>query len=152
MEYPRNFYSVSDTLACSGQPTEEQLKELAAQQYKVVANLGLSNTEYSLTDEAHSVANLNMSYLHIPVEFGSPDISDLSTFIQYMDKNNGQKTLVHCAANYRAVCFTALYLYYKFVKSEEEIKDMINNIWQPNAVWELFLEDGIDHINNLRNS
>jgi protein tyrosine phosphatase (PTP) superfamily phosphohydrolase (DUF442 family) len=151
MIYIHNFREISDTLSCSGQPTEEQLKELAAQQYQVIVNLGLSDTKYSLPDEAASVKQSGMDYCHIPVLFDNPQISDLAAFIQSMDKKTGKKILVHCAANYRASCFTALYLYYITEMTEDEIIDMIGDVWQPDHIWQSFLEEGIAYIDTIRN-
>ena len=138
-------------LSCSGQPTEEQIKALAAQQYQVVVNLGLSDTKYSLPDESASVKQLGMNYYHIPVLFDDPQINDLDVFIKYMDEHAGKKTLVHCAANYRASCFTALYLYYLKEIDEEEITNIVGEVWQPDHIWESFLEEGIAHINTKSN-
>ncbi len=138
-------------LACSGQPTEEQIKALAAQQYQVVVNLGLSDAKYSLPDEATLVQKSAMVYYHIPVLFDNPQIDDLALFIKYMNEQEGKKTLVHCAANYRASCFTALYLYYLKEINEEEISNIVDEIWQPDHIWESFLEEGIAHINTKSN-
>ncbi len=149
--YIHNSHKISDILACSGQPTEEQIKALAGQQYQVIVNLGLSGAKYSLPDEAASVKQLGMDYYHIPVLFDAPQIDDLMKFIKYMDENVGKKTLVHCAANYRASCFTALYLYYSGQVSNEEITDIVNEVWQPDHIWESFLEEGIAHINTKSN-
>jgi hypothetical protein len=68
-----------------------------------------------------------------------------------MDENAGKKTLVHCAANYRASCFTALYLYYLKEINDEEIINIVGEVWQPDHIWESFLEEGIAHVNNTSN-
>ena len=149
--YIHNFHKISDILACSGQPAEEQIKALAAQQYQVVVNLGLSDAKYSLPDEAASVKQLGMDYYHIPVLFDDPQIDDLMEFIKYMVEHMSKKALVHCAANYRASCFTALYLYYLKEIDDEEITDIVNEIWQPDHIWESFLEEGVAHINTKSN-
>ena len=138
-------------LACSGQPTEEQIKALSAQQYQVVINLGLCDAKYSLPDEATSVKQLGMDYYHIPVLFDDPQIDDVAVFIKCMDENAGKKALVHCAANYRASCFTALYLYYLKEINDEEITNIVGEIWQPDHKWESFLEEGVAYINATSN-
>lgn len=142
-----NFYKLSETLACSGQPTKEQIKGLSAQQYQVVVNLGLSDAKYSLPDEAASVKQLGMEYFHVPVLFNNPQIDDLKLFLKYMSGQKDKKTLVHCAANYRASCFTALYLYYLNEINDEEVINMVDEVWQPDLIWQSFLEEGIDYIN-----
>ena len=146
MAYINNFYKVSDSLSCSGQPSEAQLKELAAQNYQAVINLGLLDTLYALKDEKASVKGLGMLYYHIPVLFETPQVSSLLAFIERMSKLSGKKTHVHCAANFRGICFTGMWLYYKGLKTEQEMTNMIEDIWHPDSVWQSFLEEGTAYI------
>ena len=141
-----NFKQVNDRLACSGQPTEEQLKGIADQGYKVIINLALTGTKYSLPDEAKSVADLGLIYRHIPIQFDSPQLSELKEFLTLIQQHANEKTLVHCAANYRASCFTGLYLLATRQLSQDEMTDFIESTWQPDPVWQQFMEDGIDFL------
>ncbi len=141
-----HFEKVSDLLACSGQPTESQLKQLAEEKYQIVVNLGLLETKYALTGEAAIVESLRMEYFHFPVVFEHPQISELVDFINYMNNHAGKKMLVHCAANYRASAFVGLYLLSKSELTEEEMHDFIDDVWQPNTVWQSFIEEGIDYL------
>src|SRR5258706_10307374 len=102
MSYICNFNQISDLLACSGQPVESQLASIADDGYQVVVNLGLADGKYALADEAASVRNLGLTYHHIPVIFDNPQIDELVDFIGVMNQHTNEKTLVHCAANYRA--------------------------------------------------
>lgn len=145
-----HFEKVSDTLACAGQPTEEQFRQLVAGQYQMVINLGLLNTKYALPDEATLIPLLGMAYHHIPVIFEKPQLSELDEFIALMDQNADKKILVHCAANYRASVFTGLYLLAAGKLAEEELQDFVDDVWQPNTVWRQFLEDGINHIGDQK--
>ena len=145
-----HFEKVSDTLACAGQPTEEQFRQLVAGQYQMVINLGLLDTKYALPDEADLVPSLGVSYHHIPVIFEKPQLSELDEFITVMDQNADKKILVHCAANYRASVFTGLYLLSAGKLAEEEIHDFVDDVWQPNTIWQQFLQDGIKHISNQK--
>ena len=133
-------------LSCSGQPAEDQLRSVANEGCHVIINLGLTDGKYALTDEANTVKALGMAYHHIPVKFDSPQIDDLITFIAVMDKRTNEKTLVHCAANYRASCFTGLYLLSVGEMNEEEMTAFIEGVWQPDSVWEDFVEQGVEYI------
>jgi protein tyrosine phosphatase (PTP) superfamily phosphohydrolase (DUF442 family) len=135
-----NFRQVSDLLACAGQPGEWQLQSIADDGYQVVINLGLSDGKYALADEAASVSKLGLIYHHIPVIFDSPKLEELESFISLMDKYSHRKTLVHCAANYRASAFTGLYLYAADILSEEEMQVFIEEVWQPDGIWQQFIE------------
>jgi len=141
-----HFYKVSDQLACAGQPTEEQLRELAAENYRVIINLGLLNTRYALPDEAGLVKELGIDYYHIPVNFEKPLLTELKDFITLMNRNQDKKMLVHCAANYRASVFTGLYLLVAGHMNKEEMENFIDDVWQPNTVWQDFLSKGLDFV------
>ncbi|MDP9048379.1 MAG: protein tyrosine phosphatase family protein, partial [Bacteroidota bacterium] len=106
-----NFRKISDLLACAGQLQEGQLAMIAEEGYKVVINLGLADGRYALKDEAASVEKLGMEYHHVPVIFDEPKMEELAAFIELMNKCAGEKTFVHCAANYRASVFTGVYLF-----------------------------------------
>jgi protein tyrosine phosphatase (PTP) superfamily phosphohydrolase (DUF442 family) len=141
-----NFHQVSGLLACAGQPREGQLSSIAGDDYKVIINLGLADGKYALADEAASVKALGLAYYHIPVQFDSPHLDQLIAFIGLMNQHHSEKTLVHCAANYRASAFTGLYLFSANELNEDELNDFIANIWQPDAVWQQFIEDGIQFL------
>lgn len=142
----RNFYKVTDILACAGQPNEAQLQQLAAAGYKVIVNLGLLDTVYALPNEAALVTGLGMEYYHIPVQFDDPQISELTDFISYMNQHKGEKILVHCAANYRASVFMGLYLLSTGEITADELQDFVEDAWQPNPVWQLFLDERAEYI------
>jgi protein tyrosine phosphatase (PTP) superfamily phosphohydrolase (DUF442 family) len=143
-----NFQKVSDLLACSGQPVEKQLLAIADEGYQVVINLGLSDGQYALADEALSVTNLGLTYHHIPVMFDNPQIDELTTFIGLMNNHTSEKTLVHCAANYRASVFTGLYLFATHQLNEEALQDFIEDVWQPDSIWQQFIEESVEYIKN----
>lgn len=141
-----HFYKVSDRLSCAGQPTEDQLKQLATENYEVIINLGLLNTRYSLPDEAAMVNDLGIDYYHISVNFEKPALTELKDFIDLMTRQPDKKIMVHCAANYRASVFTGLYLLATGQMNREEMEDFIDDVWQPNTVWQAFLEEGISEV------
>jgi protein tyrosine phosphatase (PTP) superfamily phosphohydrolase (DUF442 family) len=143
-----NFNQISDLLACSGQPVESQLAAIAEVGYQMVVNLGLADGKYALADEAASVRNLGLAYHHIPVIFDNPQIDELVDFIGVMNQHTNEKTLVHCAANYRASVFTGLYLFATDQLNEEALQDFIEEVWQPDAVWQQFIEESIEYINS----
>jgi len=139
-----NFRTVSALLACSGQPREVQLVSIADEGFKVIFNLGLTDTKYSLADEAASVKKLGLTYHHIPVLFEAPQTGQLLDFVELMDRHPSEKTLVHCAANFRASAFTGLYLFSKGVFDEAQMHAFVEEVWQPDAVWEQFIEESVE--------
>ena len=138
-----NFKQVSDLLACAGQPREGQLQSIADDGYKVVINLGLADSKYALADEAALVAKLGLTYHHLPIIFDDPQLSELIDFIRLMNEYSHQKTLVHCAANYRASAFTGLYLFSADILNQNEMQDFIEEIWQPDGTWQQFIDNAV---------
>lgn len=138
-----NFKQVSNLLACAGQPREGQLQSIADDGYKVVINLGLADGKYALTNEAASVAELGLSYHHLPIIFDDPQLSELVDFIKLMNEHSHQKTLVHCAANYRASAFIGLYLFSADILNQDEMQQFIEDVWQPDGIWQQFIDDAV---------
>jgi protein tyrosine phosphatase (PTP) superfamily phosphohydrolase (DUF442 family) len=141
MDDIKNLLYVSDRLSCAGQPDQSQLSKIAAAGFEVVINLGLSDGKYALPDEAASVTRLGLAYYHIPVLFESPQPGDLLSFIKVMRQHHAEKKLVHCAVNYRASAFTGLYLFAISQLTEDELHSFIAQIWNPNPIWQQFIEE-----------
>jgi protein tyrosine phosphatase (PTP) superfamily phosphohydrolase (DUF442 family) len=135
-----NYRPVTAELLTSGQPTETQLAALAKEGVEVVINLALHNDpRYSLRDEPGLVKSLGMQYVHIPVQFDAPSEADLLQFFDAMDRHQGQKTLVHCAANKRVTAFLVLYFMIKQGWPEEQAFALIHEVWSPDQVWSSFI-------------
>jgi len=137
----KNFVAVSDRLGTAGQPSEEQLREVADAGFEVVVNLGLLDPRYCLADEAGSVAALGLAYHHIPVDFNAPQADDLGRFLGAMDGARDNKVFVHCAANYRVSSFVALYGESRLGWSPEEGDAHIRRVWEPNETWTRFIAE-----------
>jgi protein tyrosine phosphatase (PTP) superfamily phosphohydrolase (DUF442 family) len=136
----KNFVYISDRLATAGQPTEDQLREIAKAGYEVVINLGLTGTDYALPDESGLVELLGLKYVHIPVKWESPSGEALEQFVREMENYNGEKIFVHCAANYRVSCFLAIYRVLKLGWSKEKALSELSRVWEPNETWSSFIE------------
>ena len=104
-----NYRKVDDRLITGGQPSEEQLKSAADEGVKTVINLATINPRYSLEDEEGLVRSLGMTYYHIPVDWENPQESDFEAFEGVVKQLAEEKTLVHCAANFRVTAFYSLY-------------------------------------------
>jgi protein tyrosine phosphatase (PTP) superfamily phosphohydrolase (DUF442 family) len=136
----RNFLPIDERLATAGQPTEEQLRDVAAEGYGAVINLGLLDPKYCLADEAGSAATLGMRYVHIPVKFDAPAVDDLRAFVAAMDELGDAKTFVHCAANYRVSAFVALWGELRRGWTRARADEHARRLWTPNETWSAFLE------------
>ncbi|MEO6632432.1 MAG: protein tyrosine phosphatase family protein [Mucilaginibacter sp.] len=145
-----NFKQANRLLACAGQPTETQLKQLADEKYEVIINLAMPTGKFALPNEETIVAALGIAYLPIPVVFDDPQLSELSAFINYMDQHSGKKTMVHCAANYRASAFTGLYLFNKGEMDAAQMQEFIEDVWQPDDTWQQFIDESLEYLKEVK--
>ena len=137
----RNFRRVNADLITGGQPSEEQLRAVAAAGFTVVINLATINPRYSLPDEEGLVRSLGMAYYHIPVAWDNPTESDFAAFESVMGQLNGRRTLIHCAANFRVTAFYALYALKNLGWSESEADTFMASVWSgsDHPVWQRFI-------------
>ncbi|MDX6516573.1 MAG: hypothetical protein QOH73_2239 [Gaiellaceae bacterium] len=140
-----NVRAVDERLCTSGQPTVEQLERIAAAGYETVVNLALhDDPRYSLPDEAGTVSSLGMTYVHIPVDFAAPTEADLRAFMAACDDHRGERVWIHCAANMRVSAFLGLYRVLGEGWPRERAFELMDELWEPNAVWAAFIESMLD--------
>ena len=138
-----NYRRLSDSLATSGQPSEEEFTRVAQAGFGVVVNLAVQGDRNSLPDERRTVESLGMVYEHIPVIWQRPTQADLTTFFAAMDRHAGRRIYVHCAANLRVSSFVLLYRVLRLGwRLEDALPDM-EALWQPNDTWQAFIEDAL---------
>lgn len=68
-----------------------------------------NDSEYALQGEKELIEKQGLSYTYIPVEFNAPQEHDYVEFENAMNALQGNKTMIHCAANYRVSAFYAIY-------------------------------------------
>jgi protein tyrosine phosphatase (PTP) superfamily phosphohydrolase (DUF442 family) len=136
-----NYRRINDQVITGGQPTEEQLKAAADEGFRAVINLAPINPRYSLDDEPGLVRSLGMAYRHIPIDWDSPTPSDFAAFEQVMNELPAEKTLIHCAANFRVTAFYSLYALKHLGWSSDQADELRASIWQGSdyPVWETFI-------------
>ena len=153
-----NFVQLSDQIATAGQPTIVQYPAIANAGYKTVINLALKESTNALSNEEVIAANLGLEYIHIPVLWAAPTLENFQEFANVMNAHSDQKIFVHCAANKRVSAF--MYLYRQLEDSlvagakaaptrterlcqrvdEETAKVDLEKIWQPNEIWQNFID------------
>jgi uncharacterized protein (TIGR01244 family) len=136
-----NFRRVDDQVITGGQPTATQLADAAAEGITTVINL--ATTSRALPDEAGVVQQLGMTYHHIPVDWENPKTSDFRAFETVMQAVGDEKTLVHCAANFRVTAFYSLYAQKHLGWSGAQAEQFRASIWQGSdyPIWEKFMAD-----------
>ena len=135
-----NFKMLTEGIATSGQPSEDELLQIAKTGYDVVINLSLSDTEYSVRNEEQILKSMGIKYIHIPVVFESPKGEDFQEFVLALNKYKESKVFIHCAANKRVSAFIALYRILVLGWEKDKAIHELEQIWRPNNIWESFIE------------
>jgi protein tyrosine phosphatase (PTP) superfamily phosphohydrolase (DUF442 family) len=131
-----NFIKINELISTSGQPKIEEFEFIAKEGFEVIINLALNSSSNAIENEDKIVSSLNMSYIHIPVDFENPRISDLKLFLNILQALGANKVWIHCAKNYRVSAF--MYVYHKYILHTpfEQIDLSIFDMWQPSLVWQ----------------
>ncbi len=132
---------LDERVTTSGQPTENQLRDIKSLGVTHIVNLALHSHEKALPDEAASVRALGMTYVHIPVAFDHPTEADFEAFCGAMAQIGDDPVHVHCIVNARVSAF--FYRYNRDVRSMDEVKARaaLESIWRPGGVWAAFIGD-----------
>lgn len=140
-----NWRRVSARITTSGQPTENQLADLAAGGVSHVVNLGPHDNDGALEDEPGSVAALGMTYVYLPVDFEAPRDADFDAFCDTLAQLDGERIHVHCIYNARVSAF--FYRHARECRGDAtgETVDTafarMDGIWRPGGVWARFIGD-----------
>jgi protein tyrosine phosphatase (PTP) superfamily phosphohydrolase (DUF442 family) len=128
-----NWRRIDDCITTSGQPTEEELVELANSGVKSIINLGPHSNDGALEDEPASVAALGMRYIYIPVDFSAPTRNDFDMFCDALKATAQERVHVHCIYNARVSAF--FYLFAKEAGDADVAFTRMDGIWRPGGVW-----------------
>jgi uncharacterized protein (TIGR01244 family) len=134
-----NWRRLDGRITTSGQPTEQQLADIQALGVRHIINLGLHTHEKALPDEAASVGQLGMSYIHIPVNFQNPTDEDFAEFCSAMAQLKDVPVHVHCIANYRVSAFFYRYRRDVLGMNDAEARAEMEQVWHPEGVWAAFV-------------
>ncbi len=130
-----NYREYSARLSSSGQPVEDAFQAIADAGFERVVFLAFSDDHGSVPGEDRIVEDLGIEFVHVPVIWEAPTLSDFHAFAGAMQKEPDKKTLVHCQVNFRASTFSFLYRVLYLDVSVDEAKEDLNSVWVPNATW-----------------
>ena len=138
----RNFLQLDERLATSGMPRPEDFTAIRQAGFDVVVNLAMPTSDNAMADGGDLVTRAGMTYIHIPVNFESPQPADFARFASIMDTLEDQAAYVHCAANMRVSAFVFLYRVLRGTTREEAERDL-KRIWEPDDVWRKFIDENL---------
>jgi protein tyrosine phosphatase (PTP) superfamily phosphohydrolase (DUF442 family) len=138
-----NYLPISDAIGTAGQPTSQQFAAIKAAGYDVVVNLAMPDSSNALPNEKQLVTEQGMLYVHIPVVWERPTAQNLEQFFDVMARCRGRRVFVHCAMNMRVSVFVFLYRVIWQRIAPDVAHEDVARIWQPNPVWQRFLDDSL---------
>jgi len=140
LEHIRNFLRIDDHLGTSGMPRPDDFAMIRRAGFQVVINLAVATSDHAMPNEGDLVAAQGMTYVHIPVNFESPQPADFDRFTRILDISEGERVFVHCAANMRVSAFVFLHRLRHGVDRAAAEKDL-KRIWDPHGAWRTFIND-----------
>ncbi len=146
MDTIKNFVQLTENFGTAGQPTADQFPIVAANGYKHVINIGLSDNEDALPNEGAIVTALGMNYIHIPVPIDNPTPEQLRVFCKLLYPLRHEKVFLHCIMNYRISAFMYHYLSKVEHRSEQESSSIMLERWNIYPIWKEVLTWTADDI------
>jgi len=140
-----NYTPIDGRLASSGQPRPEQFPLIAAAGFTAIINLATTTSTGHLPEEPELWARFGLDFTWHPVEWNAPTCNDYLQFQQWLDSNRHRKVLVHCALNFRASLFCALYRVIREGLSPEKAREEVLEVWEPDETWTAFARTVLIH-------
>lgn len=146
MENILNYIEVNELISTAGQPNIDEFQTIKDNGFDVVINLALCSASNAIENEDKIVSELGMTYIHLPVDFEEPKLSDLKLFLNILQSLGANKVLVHCAFNYRVSAF--MYVYHKYILKTpfEEIDMSMFEQWSPNMNWQTLMKASLEEL------
>ncbi|GFK94010.1 Beta-lactamase hydrolase-like protein [Fundidesulfovibrio magnetotacticus] len=130
-----NFVRLDDRLACAGQPLPGHFPLLAARGFRAVVNLATEASTGHLPGEAALCRAEGLDFSWIPVPWDAPTSGDFQAFEAWLAPRRAGHVLVHCAKNWRASLFCALYRVLHEGRDPEKAREDVLEVWEPDAAW-----------------
>lgn len=130
-----NFAEVNDHLATGAQPTPEGISQLKELGFKAILNLSPISTPNYLEIEGALAAELELEYVHSPVDCSNLKMSHYDSFRLFVTAFHGKKTFVHCGGNIKSSALMHPYLVKELGMDEKKSLGMLMDIHVPEAKW-----------------
>ena len=126
-----NVVVISPGLVTSGQPSDAELRKLAAEGFDAVVYLAPATGTDDGRSEAEIVRAQGLEFVSIPIVFNHPTGADFARFAEAMRRLEHGKILVHCQINQRASTMTFLYRTIVGGEPPEQAYDAVARVWSP---------------------
>lgn len=139
-----NYQVNSPRMISSGLPTNDQFALLKANGVTSVIDLIPGDR----SAEADFLRQLDLNYVNIPVDWHNPTLANFQQYVAAMQASFNEPTgitLTHCKLNWRGAVFTYLYRTTQLGVDEQEAKQDLLAIWQPDETWQAFIDKVKSH-------
>lgn len=135
----KNYQVNSPAMVSSGLPTQAHFDALKTMGVTKVIDLIPGDR----TAESNLMTTMNLEYHNIQVEWEKPTLENFADYVTSMQQSAGSDgiTLTHCKLNWRGAVFTYLYRVTQLNESEVVAKRDMIAIWQPNEIWQAFINE-----------
>lgn len=136
-----NYVKINESISTSGLLNEEHLGSLKQENYQLVINLLPNELEYAIKNEQSLVETQGLAYHYIPVDFDRPTLADFEACEKIMLANKDKQLMLHCAANFRATAFFAIYAHRNLGWSADKCYELIASVWplEKHPQWQRFV-------------
>ncbi len=147
----RNFYEYSDKVLTAGQPTADQLSSVADDGVQVVISVVPENESIYNPEQGDILAAQGIEYIHVPVNWRSPDDAEFDRFLDAMNSVGDRKVLVHCWANARASALVYAHRAIETPETQAAELETLDRVWtevagynlDANTTWQNYLDRNI---------
>ena len=136
-----NYFKIDNRIGTAGQPKIDQFAAIADAGYQAVINLALPTSDNAIPNEGSIVSSFGMTYVHLPVDFEKPKVTDFETFSAIMNSLGDQKVFVHCAMNMRVSAFVYMYRVRHLNVSRKSAAEQLHQLWHPDQTWQRLIDE-----------
>lgn len=133
-DIPR-FFKVNKSFATGAQPTAAGIKLLKENGYTAIVNISPVSTPNYLSDEGELTENLNMEYVHYPVDCSNLKERHYKMFSQILNGLEGEQVFIHCGGNIKSSNLMHMYRVIEQKEDEKNSLDDLLKIQNPEEKW-----------------
>lgn len=89
-----NFEQVNETILRGAAPSDDNLRLLAKSGVKTIVDLRMAGP--AVNHESNIAHELGINYVHVPLGFKSPDLSEMTRILGILNDSDKQPVFVHC--------------------------------------------------------
>jgi RimJ/RimL family protein N-acetyltransferase len=93
----------------------------------------------ALADEAELAERAGLRYLHLPIDFETPELEQAARLFDELQSAEGEPVFVHCALNKRVSALLSAYRMVVGGVPSHEARADLHAIWQPNPTWQRYV-------------